>query len=235
MPREILVTGSTIGRALARAFADDPTVSQVHLTYHSQPAGLNHPRITEHPLDVTDEDQITQLITRLKQLDGIVNCVGLLHDKSLQPEKSISRVSATQLAASIELNTLPTLLLAKQSRILLRKSPKAFFASVSARVGSIEENSLGGWYSYRASKAALNMVLKTLSIEWQRALPHCSVAALHPGTVASPLSEPFSRNVKAEKLFTPQYSASCLKRNIDQLTPDNSGRFWSWDGRELPW
>jgi NAD(P)-dependent dehydrogenase (short-subunit alcohol dehydrogenase family) len=94
---------------------------------------------------------------------------------------------------------------------------------------------MGGWYSYRTSKAALNMVLKNLSIEWRRTMPRCSVAALHPGTTDTPLSAPFQRNVSAEKLFTPAQTAGYLLALIDQLTPKVSGRFWSWDGEILPW
>jgi NAD(P)-dependent dehydrogenase (short-subunit alcohol dehydrogenase family) len=108
-------------------------------------------------------------------------------------------------------------------------------ATVSARVGSIEDNHLGGWYSYRISKAALNMALKTLSIEWQHSHPRGCVAALHPGTNDTALSKPFQANVAAKDLFDPAYTASMLVALLTGLKPVDSGRFWAWNGEILPW
>jgi len=240
MGRHLLISGGTIGGALAKMYAEQADVERVTLTWHRHAPSLNHPQIQLKQLDLTDEDAISGLIRTLPQLDGVVNCAGFLHGKGSDgtqsgPEKTIAHVSSGQLLRNIELNSLPTMLLAKHTRLLLRKSPSACFAAISARVGSIEENGLGGWYSYRASKAALNMILKTLGIEWQRALPRCTVAALHPGTVASPLSAPFAGGVPEGKLFTPEQSAAYLMAVIDGLTPEKTGRFWSWDGSELPW
>jgi NAD(P)-dependent dehydrogenase (short-subunit alcohol dehydrogenase family) len=116
-------------------------------------------------------------------------------------------------------------MLAKHARKALKDSERSWFASVSGRVGSIADNELGGWYSYRASKAALNMALKTLAIEWRFALPRCTVASLHPGTVKSPLSEPFTQRTAPERLFTPEQSAEHLKKVLLDLTPAESGRF----------
>ena len=240
MGKHLLISGGAIGTALARTYADRADVEYVTLTWHRRAPSVDHPRIQLRQLDLTDEAAVAGLVGTLSQLDGVVNCAGFLHEPATEdagsgPEKTIAHVSSEQLLKSITRNTLPTMLLAKHTRLLLRKSPLAHFSAISARVGSIEENGLGGWYSYRASKAALNMVLKTLSIEWQRALPRCSVAALHPGTVVSGLSEPFTSGVPDGKLFTPEQSAAYLMAVIENLTPETTGKFWSWAGSELPW
>ena len=109
------------------------------------------------------------------------------------------------------------------------------FASLSARVGSIEDNRLGGWFSYRASKAAQNMILKTAAIEAARKWPHLVVLALHPGTVDTNLSAPFSTRVPDDQLFTTTQAATYLARVIETRTPEDSGGFFAWDGKPIPW
>ena len=116
-----------------------------------------------------------------------------------------------------------------------RHGRPAVFATVSAKVGSIEDKRLGGWFSYRASKAALNMCLKTLAIEWRRSLPNVAVAALHPGTTDTDLSRPFQHNVPSGQLFTPAQSVSYMLDVLDGLNPADSGRFLAFDGEKLPW
>lgn len=232
--KHLLITGSTIGIALADAFAADDQVASITLTWRSSCPAISSPKITTKQLDLTDEAAVSSTFKHLERLDGVINAVGFLHGNGLQPEKSISRTSSDTFFKNMEVNTLPTMLLAKHSRRLLKNSPAGFFTGISAKVGSIEDNRLGGWYSYRASKAALNMVLKTLSIEWSFALPQCTVAALHPGTVVSRLSEPFTRHGHRQ-IFSPEESASHLKKIVDKLTPQQTGRFWSWDGTEIPW
>ena len=232
--RHLLITGSTIGTALAHCFAQDDRVEKVTLTWHSRRPETTSAKISTTQMDLTDDEAVHHTLSNLETLDGVINAVGFLHGSGVQPEKSISRTNPSSLLKNMEINTLPTLLLAKHSRHLLKASQAGSFSSISAKVGSIEDNRLGGWYSYRASKAALNMVLKTLAIEWGFALPKCTVAALHPGTVVSPLSSPFTANSN-KHLFSPDESASHLKSVLDNLTPQHSGRFWSWDGTEIPW
>ena len=232
--KHLLITGGTIGVALAQQFADDDNVESVTLTWHTRKPDVASKKINTAQLDLSDEGAVSDLFGRLDKLDGIINSVGFLHGDDIGPEKSISRADPASFLRSMETNTLPTMLLAKHSRRLLKASHSSSFASLSAKVGSIEDNRLGGWYSYRASKAALNMVLKTLAIEWSFALPKCTVAALHPGTVVSPLSKPFTRD-DATGLFSAEESATHLKAILDNLTPLQSGRFWSWDGTEIPW
>ena len=125
--------------------------------------------------------------------------------------------------------------MAKHFIPLLRKQQKSVLAALSARVGSISDNNLGGWYSYRASKSALNMLLKTTSIEVARRNKTASVIGLHPGTVDTGLSKPFQANVKPEKLFTPEFAAECILKNIDKATAETSGSVFAWDGSPIPY
>jgi len=127
------------------------------------------------------------------------------------------------------------LLLAKHLHGKFRHGRPAVFATVSAKVGSIEDNRLGGWFSYRASKAALNMCLKTLAIEWHRSLPNVAVTALHPGTTDTALSRPFQRNVPDGQLFTPEQGVTRMLNVLDGLNSADSGQFLAFDGEKLPW
>ena len=233
--RVILITGSTIGNALAHALAEDENVSRIWLSWGSSAPEVTSQKIQCFQMDACVESEVASALDRLGPLDGIINTIGLLHDGSVKPEKSISRLDTAGFDKTLTVNVLPTLLLAKYGRKALRDSQQAWFATLSARVGSISDNQLGGWYSYRASKAALNMALKSLAIEWRIALPRCTVASLHPGTVGSPLSAPFTRRTEPERVFTPAQSASYLKEVLHKLSPVQSGRFWSWDGTEIPW
>jgi len=186
-------------------------------------------------LDVTDEQQVADFCMQLGEIDLFINAVGMLHNETHQPEKATRHIDSDYFLKSMQINVLPTLLMAKHLAGHFRHKRPAVFATVSARVGSIGENRLGGWYSYRASKAALNQVLKTLSIEWQRNLKNVCVAALHPGTTETALSKPFHKNVPQGQLFTPEQSVSYMMQVIEGLTPQSSGQFWSFDGEVLPW
>ena len=125
-------------------------------------------------------------------------------------------------------------LVAKHFLPLLAANRKTAFAAVSARVGSIGDNDLGGWYAYRASKAALNMIIRTLSVELARKRPQALCVGLHPGTVDTPLSKPFQQNIPSGGLFTPDRSAAYLTQTLDRLTPADSGWLYAWDGSRIP-
>lgn len=234
MKRTILVTGSTIGLALAEKLAEDANVAKVILTWHRTTFSVSSNKIELRQADLTCESSIEELLGGIEQLDGIVNTFGILHGEGFAPEKSIRQLNTKNLMRAIEANCAPTLVLAKHAGPLLRKSPNSVFISLSARVGSIGDNRIGGWHSYRISKAALNMAIKNIAIEWARTMPRCCVAALHPGTVETALSEPF---VKAgnNNVVPPSQCATNLKAVIDQLKPDKSGCFLAWDGTEIPW
>jgi NAD(P)-dependent dehydrogenase (short-subunit alcohol dehydrogenase family) len=237
IPKQVLVVGGSggIGRAMVDTLLRNFPAVNVSATFHEGDIPLRHDRLSWQQLDVRDAAGIESWSNKFERVDWIVNCVGYLHGASGGPEKNIRAVDTDFFIDSIRINTLPTLLLAKHFAAALKQSPAPIVATVSARVGSIEDNRLGGWYSYRASKAALNMVLKTLSIEWRHSHPKGCVAALHPGTNDTGLSKPFQANVKPENLFEPAYTAEKFLRLLTRLDPNNSGKFWAWDGEILPW
>lgn len=158
---------------------------------------------------------------------------GILHGGH-EPERSYRHLSADHLLRDYRVNAVGPALVARHLLPLMPRDRRAVFATLSARVGSISDNRLGGWHSYRASKAALNMILQNLAIELARSHPLAVVAGLHPGTVATNLSAPFQRGVKPEKLFTPEHSAERLLTVLDGLTPADSGGVFAWDGSRIP-
>lgn len=190
-------------------------------------------------LDVTKEEQISNLAKSLKQdisdLHLVVNCVGILHQDNIKPEKSLRHINSENLLSYFQINSITSVLLAKHLLPFFRHSQKNVFAAISAKVGSIGDNYLGGWYGYRASKTALNMFMKTVSIEYKRTCPQTVVVVLHPGTTDTDLSKPFQKNVPPEKLFSVERTVNQLLNIIDNLTENDTGKFFSWDGSHLPW
>ncbi len=236
-PECILVVGGSggIGQALVSELLTRFPDAQIAASYYQGSNTVEHPRLSWQALDIRDAAAIDSWAKNFKRVDWILNAAGYLHGPDGGPEKSIRAVEPEFLLENIRVNTLPTLLLAKAFAAALKQSPAPLLATVSARVGSIEENRLGGWYSYRTSKAALNMALKTLSIEWKHSHPRGCVAALHPGTNDTALSKPFQTNVPADDLFDPDYTASMFVDLLSGLGPADSGNFWTWNGEKLPW
>ena len=191
------------------------------------------------PLDVQDEASIqaaaAHIGERVKHIDLVMNCAGVLHEGGMQPERRLGSVDAAHLATSFQINAFGPLLVAKHFEPLLSASAGAVFASLSARVGSIGDNRLGGWYSYRAAKAAQNMLTRTLAIEWSRRARPIICVALHPGTVATALSAPFRSRTPPERVFSVERAARQLLDIVDGVTGDDSGRFIAWDGTTIPW
>ncbi len=186
-------------------------------------------------LDLTDPASITAAAARIGgPLDLVIVATGLLHDAAGGPEKSLRDLDTTRLARSFAVNATGPALVAAAFLPLLRTDRKTAFAALSARVGSIADNRLGGWYGYRASKAALNQLLRTAAIEHARRAPLSVVASLHPGTVDTGLSAPFQRGVAQGKLFTPAFSARAMLDVLDGLTPTDSGGLYAWDGATIP-
>jgi len=191
-------------------------------------------------LDLTDEDGIREAVGQieaslLEPLELAICCVGILHEGDRGPEKSLSQLAGDWFGHSMAVNALGPMLLLKHLHPLLVHHTSSQYAVISARVGSITENGLGGWYSYRASKAALNMLMKTASIEMSRRFPHLQLLCLHPGTTATELSAPFSGRVAPEKLFSVERTVRQLLQVLEEARGGPSGRFLSWDGSELPW
>ncbi|MDY6782995.1 MAG: SDR family NAD(P)-dependent oxidoreductase [Cyanobacteriota bacterium] len=244
-----LIVGASggIGGAFVRQLLADNSIATVCATYRRRESASTlltlenqYPdKLTCFPLDTTQEEQIVEVVQKLsasiEKLHLVINCVGILHEGELQPEKSLRQLNAEHLLRYFQVNSIGTALLAKHLLPLLRHGDRSIFAAISAKIGSIGDNRLGGWYGYRASKAALNMLLRTIAIEYRRKTPRTIVTALHPGTTDTQLSEPFQKNVPAEKLFSVERCATQLLAVIDGLEENQSGQFFSWDGQPLPW
>jgi len=192
-------------------------------------------------MDATQEAAIEAVAARVKEAEGrlhlLVNVSGVLHDKAqgLHPEKKLEDVTPEAVHHAFAINSVAPLLMAKHCHRLLAHKEKAVFASLSARVGSIEDNGFGGWYAYRGSKAAQNMFTRTIAIEFGRRAKNVTVLALHPGTTDTALSEPFQARVPEGKLFTVDFAVGHLLALIDGASTEDSGRFFAWDGEALPW
>ncbi len=248
-PVHALVVGASrgIGAALADALAAHPDVAALHLAARApgRCAGLgalrerHGDRVQVLPCDVTDEASLAALRLAIQprspRLHLVLNAAGLLHGSGLGPEKSIRQVSAAALREAFAVNAFGPVLLAQALLPLLAHPEAAVFASLSARVGSIGDNRLGGWYAYRASKAAQNQLLRTFAIELARLNRRSIVLALHPGTVDTDLSRPFSGNVDPARLFSPERAARALLAVIAGRSTADSGGFFAWDGAPVPW
>ena len=226
-----------IGKALCETMLSDESVDRIYALSRTPPTVENE-RVVAASIDITDESSIAAAAANLtseRGLDLVIVATGILHRDEIQPEKSMQELAASNLANVIQLNTIGPVMVAKHFLPLLSRQNKSAFAVLSARVGSIEDNRLGGWYAYRTSKAALNMAIKSLSIEHARRAPQSVVAALHPGTVDTALSKPFSGRTPVHKLFTAKQSAEYLLTVIDGLDPSDTGGFFAWDGSRIPW
>ena len=244
----VLVTGASsgIGLALVRQLLENRHVACVVAVSRSARCngtllGLNATcgeKLWLLDADITSESDLRRVADAVEALDAlhlVVNAAGVLHGSGISPEKSIEQVNASTLEQVFALNAFAPLLLAKALLPKLCRNQPAIFASLSARVGSISDNRAGGWYAYRASKAAQNQLLKTFSIEWKRRNQQGICLLLHPGTVDTPLSTPFQSNVPADKLFDAKRAANQLLRIIADSSPADSGRFIAWDGTDVPW
>lgn len=187
-------------------------------------------------LDLEDEASIAAAAARVA--DGppatlVFVATGVLHH-GFEPERSWRALDADHMLRDYRINAVGPALVAKHFLPLMPRDRRAVFAALSARVGSIGDNRLGGWHSYRASKAALNMILRNLAVETGRTHPQAVIAGLHPGTVDTGLSAPFQRGVKPEKLFTADHSAERLLTVLEGLAPADSGGVFAWDGQRIP-
>ena len=220
----VVGAGGALGAAFTHSLSAEPLGASVHaLGRHTEPS-----------IDLTREASIEKAAALLRQqapFHLIVVATGVLHTQQLQPEKRLADLSMAAMEEVFRINTFgPALLLRHFAPLLDRQ--RSLMALLSARVGSIGDNRLGGWYSYRASKAALNMVVKTAAIELRRTHPGAVLAALHPGTVKSALSRPFRGDELGRE---PQAAAEDMLNALDGLTPEDSGCFLAYDGQRLPW
>ena len=185
--------------------------------------------------DTTDEDSVAHHLGGLAPFDRIVVATGALEIAGAEPEKTVKAIRAQAMADQFALNAIGPALVLSHAHSLLPRDRRAVFAVLTARVGSIGDNRLGGWYAYRGAKAAQNMFTRTLSVEWARSRRNVICVALHPGTTDTALSRPFQGNVPPEKLFPAERTVRQLLAVIDGLRPTDSGRFLAWDGSDIPW
>lgn len=234
-PLQVVVVGAggAIGSAMVDLLADCQSVESI-LACARQPLPHASQKVTAKPIDVLDEGSIASALAGVERIDLAIVSIGRLHNQDgMQPEKSWRALEKEQLLESFAINAIGPTLVAKHVLPLLPRQGKSVFAALSARVGSISDNRLGGWYGYRASKAALNQLIQTLSIELARQRRESICIGLHPGTVDSGLSRPFQGNVPEGKLFTPQFSAERLLKVIDSVTTSRSGELIAWDGTTI--
>ncbi len=191
-------------------------------------------------LDVLDEQTVAEasdtVMAQADQVDLLINCSGVLHDEGrIWPEKRLADVRAEAVDTAFRVNALGPLLVARAFESSLRASRFARFVALSARVASIGDNRRGGWYAYRASKAALNMMIRTLAIEWRRFPRPIGCFAIHPGTVATDLSQPFRKNVSAKQIFSPVQAAEQILKTTHGFTTEQSGGFYAYDSQPIEW
>jgi len=224
-----------IGKALAQALAARDEVGEVHAGSRGG-AGMAGGKLRPFAFDLTDEASIAAACAGIGgPLDMVLVATGrLTRVDGTGPEKSYRALSGEGMAELLAVNAIGPALIAKHALPLLRRDGRAVFAAISARVGSISDNRLGGWHAYRMSKAALNMLVKNLALELARTHPQALAVTLHPGTVDTALSAPFQRGVAEGKLFTPAFSAEALLGVLDRLTPADSGGLFAWDGARVP-
>ncbi|KQP30915.1 short-chain dehydrogenase [Methylobacterium sp. Leaf104] len=223
-----------IGRALVDALAAEGGGRTV-FAFSRSGSSFSRP-IHSGQIDLADETSIAaaaEAVARVGPPDLVMIASGILHQTGVSPEKSLRSLDPTAMATVFAVNTIGPALVAKHFFPLMPRTGRSVFAALSARVGSIEDNRLGGWYTYRASKAALNQILRTLAIEARRTHPDAIVAGLHPGTVATALSRPFRPDTDAPGLFTPEVSASHLLRVLADLKPGDSGRVFAWNRQQI--
>ena len=234
----IIGANGGIGRALVDAcLAQGDAV----LAVSRQPPEREHPRL-QHIAGAASEDEIGAAMEQMGACQGDITraviTTGLLHrdgEPRVFPEKRLQDIGSEQLLESFHINTVLPLLWVARLLPLLKGGKPCVLAALSARVGSIGDNRLGGWYSYRSSKAGLNMAMKTAAVEYARRAPNVKLLAFHPGTTDTALSTPFQNNVPAEKLFSPAFVADQLQQVSDGLEPDGQLSYLDWQGKPIPW
>lgn len=225
-----------IGRALVDQLADHPNCRQVLAVSRGEPPEFGSSVVTARA-DVTQPQSLHDCAEQLSEpLHLLLYAVGILHGPDgLAPEKSLNDVQAAHMQQAMAVNAIGALHVAQAFAPHMAGQWQSIMGFVSARVGSIADNRLGGWYAYRASKAALNQGIRTLAVEQARGRKGSICVALHPGTVDTALSKPFQANVPAKQLFTPAQSARYMLDVVGSLDAEDNGGFFAWDGQPIPW
>jgi NAD(P)-dependent dehydrogenase (short-subunit alcohol dehydrogenase family) len=228
----IIGASGGIGSALACHYNAQDSVDHIY-AFSRSACSVQGAKIKRVSMDITDEDSIKDAAALCDlPLDIVIVASGMLHSAGRMPEKSLKDIDYDFMQESFAINTIGPALIIKHFLPLLDKDKRGVLAILSARLGSISDNQIGGWYSYRASKAALNMMIKTASIEAKRTHRQAILLGLHPGTVDTKLSENFRSNIKHE-IFTPGKSAQLLCDLIDNAALEDSGKCLAWDGQEV--
>lgn len=245
-PNIALLIGASggIAQALITELLAHPDIDYVHAISRTVIEN-NHPSVTSYALNSLDETAVAEFVQQQKfaatQYRFVISTVGILHRESsatccsLKPEKRLEDVDPVQLQAYFEVNSVIPAIWLKHLVKIMPKGSASAIAFLSARVGSISDNKLGGWYGYRASKSALNMFIKNAAIEYGRRNKHVALLSYHPGTVDTGLSKPFQANVKPEKLFTPEFTAQCLVKLLTEAKAEESPYYLDWAGKTIPW
>ncbi len=231
-----IIGGSgTIGKAITKQLAKSQPHGKIY-TFSRNPPEVISESITPYAINYEDEQSIKDaalIASKEAQLDLVMVTTGILHDSEVMPEKSLQELSSEKFQKLFSINTILPALVAKHFVPKLNKKNNSVFAAISARLGSISDNYLGGWYAYRASKAALNMIIRNAAIETGRKNKQATIVGIHPGTVDSPLSKPFQQNIAKKSLFTADDSAEKILAVLHNLAPKDSGKCFAWDGKEI--
>nr|MBI1231069.1 SDR family NAD(P)-dependent oxidoreductase [Cytophagales bacterium] len=234
--RNIAIIGASgaIGCAFVNHLAKD---HNNHLyAFSRSKKSFSEENVKSGHIDFEDEQTIVKAAESIPDdvnLDLIIVASGILHGEGFGPEKSLRDLDPQIMHKVFHDNTYGPMIVAKHFLPRIHKEQRSVFAALSARVSSISDNYLGGWYSYRASKTALNMMIKTASIEVSRRYKKSIIVGIHPGTVDSDLSKPFQSNVKESKLFAPEFSTEKMLEVLDGLEPNDTGKLFAWDGKEI--
>ena len=238
MKKTVAIIGSSgaIGNSICEVLLNEYPIKKLY-KFSRKIQSKDTDKIKNIVINIEDENSIKESIKHIPKdvkFDLIFVATGLLHNENeIFPEKSIKDINTDMFKKVLLVNAIGPALIGKYFIPLMKKDIKSVFAFLSAKVGSISDNKIGGWYSYRASKAALNQIIKNFSIEIRRNNNNAIFVGLQPGTVKSFLSKPFQENVNSQTLFTPNYSAKKLLKLIDSLDYEDSGKLFSWNGEEI--
>jgi len=235
MKKNILIAGSSgaIGSEFTRFYSEDQNVDKI-VTLSRKINDSGHKKIQSIKIDYNKEETFENLgkVLQLESINTIIIATGILHTEQIKPEKSIDAINSDDLMKVFQVNLFGPMMLVKKLLPLIKQSQGVKIIFLTARVGSISDNQLGGWYSYRSSKSALNMMINNLSIELQRANKENIVIGIHPGTVKSPLSEPFLRYVK-HNIFSPRESVELMTQVISKISQKDSGKCFDFSGKVI--
>lgn len=241
----IIGANSDIAKAIAEQIQQSPhiglTLVSRNLHDNSKPQeSIASSNVTKITVPDYEESTIEKTVLQIKQqtlvpITQIFICHGLLHNNSVQPEKRLEQFSASAFQQVMTVNAITPMLWIQALTPILAGRTETKIVVFSARVGSITDNRLGGWYSYRASKSALNMLLKTTAIELARRAKNIKIIAFHPGTTDTLLSKPFQKNVPSDKLFTTEFVAKQLLDIVEKTELNGEASYLDWQGKSINW